>query len=147
MLLCVASRWFGLFPDSPSLSQAIHQQQTCLWYKTPNAECGIRLITCACLPAALRPGLHQALLLDLTRFFSLRRPREGLFMARAEAGRHCTVQSITPPWTGCSGPMHLKNLGACVALPHVCPSSTTINCTLVKNRYVPICLIHQTRLS
>ena len=42
-----------------------------------------------------------------------------------EAGRHCTVQSITPlPWAGRSGLMHLNHLGACAALTHVCPFQT-----------------------
>jgi hypothetical protein len=48
----------------------------------------------------------------------------GLFLAHAAAGLHCTVQSITPPWAGCSGHMHLNHLGACAAQTHVCPSST-----------------------
>jgi len=37
-------------------------------------------------------------------------------MARAEAGRHCTVQSITPPWAGRSGLTHLNHLGAMMRL-------------------------------
>ena len=50
-------------------------------------------------------------------------PLGGLFLAHAEAGLHCTVQSITPPWAGCSGLMHLNHLGAlcgsctCIARP------------------------------
>jgi len=39
-------------------------------------------------------------------------PLGGLFLAHAEAGLHCTMQSITPPWAGCSGLMHLNHLGA-----------------------------------
>ena len=36
----------------------------------------------------------------------------GVFLAHAEAGLHCTVQSITSPWSECSGPMPLNHLGA-----------------------------------
>ena len=49
----------------------------------------------------------------------------GLFLAHAAAGLHCTVRSITPPWAGCSGLMHLNHLGAlcgsytCVARPRL----------------------------
>ncbi len=39
-------------------------------------------------------------------------PLGGLFLAHAEAGLHCTVQSITSPLVGCSGLMHLNHLGA-----------------------------------
>ena len=35
-------------------------------------------------------------------------PLRGLFLAHAEAGLYCTVQSITPPWAGCSGLVHLN---------------------------------------
>ncbi len=45
-------------------------------------------------------------------------------MARAEAGRHCTVQSVAPPWVGCSAFMHLNHLGDGGVLTHVCPTST-----------------------
>jgi len=44
-------------------------------------------------------------------------PLGGLFLAHAEAGLHCTVQSITPPWAGCSGLMHLNHLGALCPCP------------------------------
>lgn len=48
-------------------------------------------------------------------------------MARAEAGRHCTVQSITSPWVGSSGLMHLNHLGACAALTTMlCHRSATL---------------------
>ena len=39
--------------------------------------------------------------LVLSCFFRVH-PLGGLFLAHAEAGLHCTVQSITPPWAGCS---------------------------------------------
>jgi len=45
--------------------------------------------------------------LVLSCFFRVH-PLGGLFLAHAEAGLHCTVQSITPPWAGCSGLVHLN---------------------------------------
>ena len=60
--------------------------------------------------------------LVLSCFFRVH-PLGGLFLAHAEAGLHCTVLSITPPWAGCSGLMHLNHLGAlcgsytCIARP------------------------------
>jgi len=43
-------------------------------------------------------------------------PLGGLFLAHAEAGLHCTVQSITPPWAGCSGLVHLNQSRGVVRL-------------------------------
>jgi len=57
--------------------------------------------------------------LVLSCFFRVH-PLGGLFLAHAEAGLHCTMQSITPPWAGCSGLMHLIS-GHCAALTHVLP--------------------------
>lgn len=37
-------------------------------------------------------------------------------MPRADGSRHCTVQSISPPWVGCLDLMHLDHLKACAAL-------------------------------
>jgi len=60
--------------------------------------------------------------LVLSCFFRVH-PLGGLFLAHAEAGLHCTMQSITPPWAGCSALMHLNHLGAlcgsytCIARP------------------------------
>ena len=60
--------------------------------------------------------------LVLSCFFRVH-PLGGLFLAHAEAGLHCTVLSITPPWAGCSGLMHLNHLGelcgsySCIARP------------------------------
>ena len=48
----------------------------------------------------------QKILLVLSCFFRVH-PLGGLFLAHAEAGLHCTVQSITHPWAGCSGLVHL----------------------------------------
>ena len=54
-------------------------------------------------------------------------PLGGLFLAHAEAGLHCTVQSITPPWAGCSGLVHLNQPRGVVRLLHMyCPSSTRL---------------------
>ena len=55
--------------------------------------------------------------LVLSCFFRVH-PLGGLFLAHAEAGLHCTVQSITPPWAGCSGLMHLNHLRGIVRLLH-----------------------------
>jgi len=60
--------------------------------------------------------------LVLSCFFRVH-PLGGLFLAHAEAGLHCTVQSITPPWAGCSGLMHLNHLGALCGSYMYCPSS------------------------
>ena len=61
-------------------------------------------------------------------------------MACAEAGRHCTVQSITPPWAGRSGLMHSNHLGAYAAFFTCMP---VLEHKIVgENRYVPICLIN-----
>ena len=60
--------------------------------------------------------------LVLSCFFRVH-PLGGLFLAHAEAGLHCTVQSITSPWAGCSVLMHLNHFGAlcgsytCIARP------------------------------
>lgn len=62
--------------------------------------------------------------LVLSCFFRVH-PLGGLFLAHAEAGLHCTVQSITPPWAGCSGLVHLNQSRGVVRLLHMyCPSST-----------------------
>jgi len=69
----------------------------------------------------LRPFLSC---LVLSCFFRVH-PLGGLFLAHAEAGLHCTVQSITPPWAGCSGLVHLNQSRGVVRLLHMyCPSST-----------------------
>jgi len=61
--------------------------------------------------------------LVLSCFFRVH-PLGGLFLAHAEAGLHCTVQSITPPWAGCSGLVHLNQSRGVVRLLHMyCPSS------------------------
>jgi len=66
-------------------------------------------------------------------------PPGGLFLAHAEAGLHCTVQSIRPPWAGCSGLMHLNHLGAlcgsdtCIARPRplvLSCNKVSLECTL-----------------
>jgi hypothetical protein len=49
-------------------------------------------------------------------------------MAHAEAGRHCTAQSITTPRAGRPGLMHLSHFKAYVALRLVCLSLTC--CTI-----------------
>ena len=58
---------------------------------------------------------HAYLTVFLLRVY----PRRGFFMARAEAGRHCTVQSITHSWLGCQGLMRLNHLEACAALTNL----------------------------
>jgi len=61
--------------------------------------------------------------LVLSCFFRVH-PLGGLFLAHAEAGLHCTVQSITPPWAGCLGLVHLNQSRGVVRLLHMyCPSS------------------------
>jgi hypothetical protein len=64
--------------------------------------------------------------LVLSCLVSLQCTLRGLFLAHAAAGLHCTVRSITPPWAGCSGLMHLNHLGGlcgsytCIARPRLC---------------------------
>jgi len=53
------------------------------------------------------PSFYFFTCLVLSCFFKVH-PLGGLFLAHAEAGLHCTVQSITPPWAGCSGLVHLN---------------------------------------
>ena len=67
-------------------------------------------------------------------------PLGGLFLAHAEAGLHCTVQSITPPWPGCSGLMHLNHFGAlcgsytfCFCLANLLPISAVLQLGLANN--------------
>ena len=80
-------------------------------------------------------------------------PLRGLFLAHAEAGLYCTVQSITPPWAGCSGLVHLNHLGHCAALTHVLPvldrriventirSDLSISLISLENAQIPIILL------
>lgn len=50
-------------------------------------------------------------------------------MARAEAGRHYSVQSIIAPLAGFLGPMHLNHLEACDALTRdTCTRPQIFNC-------------------
>lgn len=59
----------------------------------------------------------------------------GLFMARAGAGRYCTVQIITSSWTRRSGLLHLNHHEDYAA--HICPSSTCITGQRNKNNRCP----------
>jgi len=80
-------------------------------------------------------------------------PLGGHFLAHAEAGLHCTVQSITPPWAGCSDLMHLNHLGAlcgsyaCMpVLDHKIVENTirsdfSISPISLKNAQIPITLL------
>jgi len=70
------------------------------------------------------------LCLVLSCFFRVH-PLGGLFLAHAEAGLHCTVQSITTPWAGYSGRMHLSHLGALLRILHSALSClVSLECTL-----------------
>ena len=77
----------------------------------------------ASCPQRQGSGLLRGCLV-LSCFFRVH-PLGGLFLAHAEAGLHCTVQSITPPWAGCSGLVLLNQSRGVVRLLHMyCPSST-----------------------
>ena len=76
-------------------------------------------------PTVILPPFRRPCLV-LSCFFRVH-PLGGLFLAHAEAGLHCTVQSITPPWAGYSGLVHLNQSWGVVRLLHMyCPSSMRV---------------------
>jgi len=106
------------------MGRAFERQTTCLANFDPFQRGRATTTTwhvCAILASFEMTSGPLGLPLVLSCFFRVH-PLGGLFMARAEAGRHCAVQSITPSWAERSGLMHLNHLEACAALTHVCPS-------------------------
>lgn len=59
-------------------------------------------------------------------------------MARAEAYRYCTGQSIAPPLAGGSNLIYLDRYGACAALTCACPFSTLLFMHNLLTPFVPL---------
>jgi len=97
-----------------TVSQIVQAIHMCSVVATAQGRCNnpsLLALLCVCQIAACWRAIWitPSSCLVLSCFFRVH-PLGGLFLAHAEAGLHCTVQSITPPWAGCSGLMHLNHL-------------------------------------